>query len=822
MVRLKPLPTVNVTAEFTIGFATSISSEVVSAPRSLVQIVGMIREDQHVKRTTESHRQSGEKNSRYKLNLPLALPGYSPAAGRTRKYSDKLSAFLTPLYVYDVDRDIHEGKFRTWAKHEPSVVLYARSAGGKDFWMLVQGPLADSGSAYTEVHKTLQAEFPSNIRDMVDPSGGSDPGRARFIAHDPDVYFNPTAKPLKLSDKATERVTAVSKQQTEPKRKQVKLPKNFTIDRYEWVLRQLSPSMSYEHWSNVLFASINGAYGCWGRSDWLIDRTKQLFCEWSQQDADAWRKDGKQHVNKNWKPDTARTSGYDFHSLIQWAGAGVVGDKDTLVSHTAYLNTPSGRQQAVRDLGFQIRKNLRGGSYEIMLPDDAKRPRGYKRSQGEWDSNWPDMCEHLRVNVLPENCAMYIGDEVAPFENSHSAQFKSDIVAGAAEVDPLREWLQTLPEWDKQSRLEQMFVHLYDAEDTELVRFIGRAFMTALALRTMHDHTIQWDMTPVLVGGEGTGKTTLCRILPPDEEYYTAVDDLSENRRDLLERCQQSLIVELAELDTRKANQNRLKNWQTQMTDQFAPKYQGTQRWLRRYAFLGTANPSEWGILPGGDGFRRWVPVKVNSSYDHLDSIRTKAGAYCDESPSICGEPDCTGEKWHVRDQWWAEARHIAETEGAKALQMPKGAVEVQREVVKAFRYEGDIGRQILDGITSALANSKADPDAPDGCVLVREPATGASNMAPEERPYVEAFTNVYHEGLTYENMLDLAEITPNMRSQALRELKTALRANEWAQSEKTVRRPSLSLAAKGTYGMSTFARVARVWYAPAPIEEDE
>lgn len=109
--------------------------------------------------------------------------------------------------------------------------------------------------------------------------------------------------------------------------------------------------------------------------------------------------------------------------------------------------------------------------------------------------------------------------------------------------------------------------------------------------------------SPVLVGPQQRGKTTLGRILFGDEHWVEGLQDLSKDAR---MRCQMAWGVELSELDgiTRRADVESLKTFLTERDDTFRKPYgKGVQRYERRFVFWGTANGSPLRDLSGNSRF---------------------------------------------------------------------------------------------------------------------------------------------------------------------------------------------------------------------------
>jgi predicted P-loop ATPase len=99
-----------------------------------------------------------------------------------------------------------------------------------------------------------------------------------------------------------------------------------------------------------------------------------------------------------------------------------------------------------------------------------------------------------------------------------------------------------------------------------------------------------WRTAPVLVGGQGTGKTEWVRTLAGDDWFLSGVGKLD---KEALARLRRAWLVELGELDgiTRKSDQEHLKAFLTERVDVFRVVWAKTDEpFPRRCVFIGTAN----------------------------------------------------------------------------------------------------------------------------------------------------------------------------------------------------------------------------------------
>lgn len=81
---------------------------------------------------------------------------------------------------------------------------------------------------------------------------------------------------------------------------------------------------------------------------------------------------------------------------------------------------------------------------------------------------------------------------------------------------PVRDYLNSLPEWDGVKRVEDLFIKYLQAEDTEYVRTVTRKTFAAAVAR-IYVPGIKFDCVPVLDGDQGIGKSTIVKDLVSPE-----------------------------------------------------------------------------------------------------------------------------------------------------------------------------------------------------------------------------------------------------------------------------------------------------------------
>jgi len=178
------------------------------------------------------------------------------------------------------------------------------------------------------------------------------------------------------------------------------------------------------------------------------------------------------------------------------------------------------------------------------------------------------------------------------------------------EYNPLLDYLDTLPEWDKKERAESIFIDYLGAIDTPINRSITRKFLTACMARA-YTPGIKWELVPILCGSQGIGKSTICRILANDKFFGDGMPSLDNDKESAM-YIQGKWIVELSELtalisDKYKAEDT--KAFISRQSDRFRVPYETSHMDVKRTTiFIGTTNEDEF--LSDTSGNRRFLPIR--------------------------------------------------------------------------------------------------------------------------------------------------------------------------------------------------------------------
>jgi predicted P-loop ATPase len=197
------------------------------------------------------------------------------------------------------------------------------------------------------------------------------------------------------------------------------------------------------------------------------------------------------------------------------------------------------------------------------------------------------------------------------------------MVVRESTFDAAMDWAKAL-KWDGKPRVDEAISRYlgfdYDVAQTHGVelteeqlkaygRAVGRYLFTALAGRCL-EPGCKADMAVILVGEQGTGKTSSVKGLVPWTDAYTEVD-LAHMGADAGRKMRGKMVVELAELRGLAGKEaEAVKAWLSENEDRWVPKFQERAIMVpRRCVAIGTTNETD--MLHDRTGSRRFLPVPV-------------------------------------------------------------------------------------------------------------------------------------------------------------------------------------------------------------------
>lgn len=178
---------------------------------------------------------------------------------------------------------------------------------------------------------------------------------------------------------------------------------------------------------------------------------------------------------------------------------------------------------------------------------------------------------------------------------------------------PIRQYLDGLPKWDKQKRVDTLLTDYLGAEDNPYTRAVIRKTLCGAVARVMVPG-IKFDTMLVLSGPQGIGKSTIISKLCG--EWFNDSLLLSDTKdKTAAEKLQGFWILEIGELaGLKKTEIETLRGFISRQNDVFRASFgRRATPHLRQCIFIGTTN-AEHGYLRDTTGNRRFFPVKVSGN----------------------------------------------------------------------------------------------------------------------------------------------------------------------------------------------------------------
>lgn len=315
---------------------------------------------------------------------------------------------------------------------------------------------------------------------------------------------------------------------------------------------------------------------------------------------------------------------------------------------------------------------------------------------------------------------------------------------------PVQGYLQSL-EWDKKERVDTLLVDYFGVEDTIYSREAIRKTLVGAVGRILHPG-IKFDLVLTLVGGQGTGKSTLVKKL--GMEWFSDTF-MTVQGKEALEQIQGAWIIEMAELSgLRKAEVEAVKHFISKQEDTFRPAYaRSSETYLRQCVFIGTTNNKDFLRDPSGN--RRFIPIDIDIALATRDIFTDLTQAEV--------------------DQVWAEA--VKMYKAGEPLFMSNEAVIMARDEQERHS-ETDYRRGIIeDYLNKELPGDWDDRD-------IDERRTFLSQTADELSPKTERRKFVCVAEIWCEC---LGKNKEDMDRYKTREVNDMLRSlDEWNQSKST------------------------------------
>ena len=336
--------------------------------------------------------------------------------------------------------------------------------------------------------------------------------------------------------------------------------------------------------------------------------------------------------------------------------------------------TRAGLIKALAWVAIDVRFNERSARMELLDTVEAAAGRPH------WELS--DDLRGAKLREMIADTCLYPGVKGIPSRMQFGRERWGDVLDAILDdrrVDPFKIWLDSLPPWDGESRLDFWLGHIFTVGDIpdDLLSWASRSVLMGVVLRTdrpgeKHDEMV------VLVGPQDIGKSTAWAWLLPGEPDRSNLfsDGLSfhDDQKAKAEALRGMVLVEASEMTgSTKAEVETIKKFLSRTNDRIRLTYRrDPSPLLRRCMIVGTTNDPR--CLPNdSSGNRRFLPVPCTAG----DPADTRA--YLDEN----------------REQLWAEALHRVRTNHETAY-LPDSLKGAQAELTEQYRAVDEVAEEII------------------------------------------------------------------------------------------------------------------------------
>lgn len=571
-----------------------------SKPVGLQEILWWIQHDESVRNKTELYRKMAYGLSRDEANKKVKesmMPAFSVAVlfngnGKQTTHVNR----VTGLAICDIDH-VDKSKvevMRGQILADPHTLLAYRTISGEGFRVIFrysEKPVQsvsdyqppENALSYRAAYRKGNEYFATLCGVDYDGQCG-DLTRLSGMAHDPEAYLNTEAIPFIITD--DEAAAANLSADTEPGKRR----REYAVGTYH--------ADADEAWTVIepMLTKRNLSYGPGSHHQYVM-HAAHLFNRFgtSIDTMQEW-------AAQNW-------SDYDQkerEGIIQWVW------QNRQSEHGTWRLSKAGRAKEVSMITLpDIVKYLRDNKVNVIY-NQITDQTSYLDSQGEWRlMEDADLCT-FRKNMANDTGKRILKNDVRDIINSDYAR----------RIHPVRDFIQSLPEWDKTDRVTQLagYVHAdavqegqSDEEAQELLRWALHKWLVATVAGWLCDEACNQTIF-TLIGPQGVYKTTFFRFLlpPPLRSYYLENSSNSFSSKDdqiaLVENC----LVEIEEIDMFKDRDNaELKSLSTKVTLKIRRPYDKFVMVKHRLASL-CATGNQERFLTDETGNRRWLCFHVS------------------------------------------------------------------------------------------------------------------------------------------------------------------------------------------------------------------
>ena len=566
-----------------------------SRPVGLQEVLWYLQNDRDVENKTALYRNLAKTITRDEANKKVKdamMPAFSVAVlfNGSGKQTTHVTQ-ITGLAICDIDH-VESDKMdevRKQLMEDSHVLLFYTTISGTGFRVIYwyEGETAnppEMGIYYRAAYKKGNEYFAKLCGVDYDGQCGNIT-RLSGMAHDANAFLNDNAEPFKISD--DEAAAANLAADTEPgkRRREDAEGSHHAEVEAAWVI--IEPMLTKR----------NITYGQGTHHQYVMHAT-HLFNRFgvSVEDLIEW-------ANQNWNDYDQKAR----ESVIYW-----VYQHRQREYGTWRLNKRGRKGEASMITLPEICEWLASHKVEVIYNQVTDQISYLNLQTSEWLQMDDSTICTIRKEMAAETGKRILKQDVRDMIMSNYSRH----------IHPVREYINSLPEWDKVDRVSQLanYVHV-DAiqegqtkeEAQELFNWALHKWMVAVMANWNSDNVCNQTIL-TLIGPQGIYKTTFFRLLlpPPLREYYAENTSNSFSSKDdhiaLTENC----LVEIEEIDMFKDRDNaELKSLSTKVSLKIRRPYDKFVMAKHRLASL-CATGNQERFLTDETGNRRWLCFRVS------------------------------------------------------------------------------------------------------------------------------------------------------------------------------------------------------------------
>lgn len=264
------------------------------------------------------------------------------------------------------------------------------------------------------------------------------------------------------------------------------------------------------------------------------------------------------------------------------------------------------------------------------------------------------------------------------------------VIARSNRFDSLRDRVDSLEmKWDGAPRLDSWLTRCVGVANDVYHTVVGRNLIGGMVRRARYAGCTQAETVIFISPAQGTGKSTLCKILALEQDWYLGSYKLGGTQQNSLPLLAGKWVVELSELaGLNKTAFEDIKTLLTETVDEYVAKYEAVPTaHPRRCCFIGTSNVRQPLADPSGN--RRFLPVHVPGKID-LEWLQANIEQLIGEAAAR----DTRGEQFAVPEETFAIT--TAQQEAARGMTAVEEAIHdwFDREGA-LYCLAGDVGRAL-------------------------------------------------------------------------------------------------------------------------------